>query len=254
MAMVPEADPADLIRREPDERLLGEDLPALPESAGAPAPLRQVAARRLIVGAGATLTAVSLLVGIVLSVVGVASTVAGGLHALSAAELAVGLVLMATHWGWVHVAEAAAGSVQQRGNRDAASRRREWLHSIEPYPRLSVQTEAAPDGAITILTLRHRPVPSGSHSFTFAREILAREVHPGSDPAAAVSERAELLRRRAAAVTASERERFETVRDALAHSTLTREDECQRRAALRAESQALSEQINANLRDEPLDG
>lgn len=251
--MLPEADPAELIGREPDERLLHQDLLALPDSVGRPAALVAPPARRLITGAGAALTAVSLLAGIVLIGLGGISGLGAGLSSEAIVELVAGLALVATHWGWVHVSEFVAGALEERCTRETRAERRDWLLGIEPYARFSVQSESAADGSITIITQRHRPVPTGEHSFTFSREVITSEHHHGAEAGAEVAERAELLRREAAAATARERTRFESARNAAALSSLAREDEEQRRAALRAESEALSEQINANLRNEPLD-
>jgi hypothetical protein len=67
-----------------------------------------------------------------------------------------------------------------------------------------------------------------------------------------VTERAELLRRQAAQDTARERERYEAAHDAYEQAMLENADEQERLAAARAASQALSEQINTNLREPPL--
>jgi hypothetical protein len=131
-------------------------------------------------------------------------------------------------------------------------RRRQWLACIEPYTRWSVSTEAGDDGSITIVTLRHRPVPAGDRKFTFRREVVGRETYSADEPAAVVTERAELLRRQAAATTGRERERYEVANHAYHRTLLARDDEQQRLAATRAASEALSEQINSNLRDPPL--
>ena len=108
------------------------------------------------------------------------------------------------------------------------------------------------DGSIDIDCVRFRPVRSGPNSFTFAREIHSHEVHAPDEPAAVVSERAEELRRQAAQRTEYERERYEIAADAYTTALLGDADEEQRRAAQRAASEALSGQINANLRDPPL--
>src|SRR6185312_7836126 len=92
-------------------------------------------------------------------------------------------------------------------NAEVVKRRRQWLAAIEPYPRLEVSTEVGDDGSIAIRTLRHRPVRVGSETFTFVREVEHREVHPPDEPAAAVTERAETLRREAAMVNEEARRR-----------------------------------------------
>jgi hypothetical protein len=67
-----------------------------------------------------------------------------------------------------------------------------------------------------------------------------------------VTERAEHLRREAALVTERERKRYEVAADAYRAALMGRADDEQRRLAQRAASEALSGQINANLREPPL--
>ena len=66
------------------------------------------------------------------------------------------------------------------------------------------------------------------------------------------AERAELLRRQAAADQSRERERYEVARDAYERALLANADDQERLAAVRAASEALSERINTHLRDPPL--
>jgi hypothetical protein len=164
----------------------------------------------------------------------------------------LGIVLASTHWGWVHVAELTGNAIEGRRTAALQLQQRHWLLEIEPYPRWEVTTIAGEDGSITILTVCHRPVPEGERKFTFVREEVAREVHSPDEPAAAVAERAELIRREAAAETERARQDFEAARDAYEEALMARDDEQQRRAALQAASEALSERINAHLRDPPL--
>lgn len=247
-----EVDLLDLVGREPDERLLSEDAAQLPDALGAPPALPASRGRGRIVAVGATLTGVTLVGGLALIVFAAVELIASGLDATSVAALVVGLVLVATHWGWVHVAEMSANALEQRHNLQLGEGRRQWLAAVEPYARWSVSTQADPDGSITIVTERHQPIPVGERAFTFRREIEAREVHSGEEPAATVAERAELLRRQAATATTRARDRFAVANDAYERTLLVRDDEEQRVAALRAASEALSEQINAHLRDPPL--
>lgn len=250
--MAREADPVQLVGREPDPRLLEEDLAHLPTSVGRPQPLPSSPARGRLVAVGATLTGVTLLAGLALIVLGVIDAVVGELGTASVAAIAVGAALVATHWGWVHVAEASANALEERHNRGLRDRRSAWLADIQPYTRWEVSTRAGDDGSVTIFTVCHRPVPTREGHFTFVREIAHREVHSGEEPAAAITERAELLRRRAAAATRSDRERYEVARDAYDRALLNADDEQQRLAATRAASEALSQRINDNLRDPPL--
>ena len=250
--MPPEKDLADLIARRPDERLLGDDLGKLPTAVGRPEEIPPSPARKRIVALGAALTGVTLVLGTLLTVLGAVAGVASGFDTWPVLALAVGILLVATHWGWVHVAELTGQRLEGREHRDEFNRRRAWLEQIQPYQRWEVSASTGEDGSIAIATVTYRPVPCREGTFTFVREQVAREVHPGEEPAAAVAERAELVRRQAAADTGRERERFEAARDAYENARLANADEQERLAAVRAASEALSERINSNLRDPPL--
>jgi hypothetical protein len=235
-----------------DEQLLSEYPSNLPAAIGRPPAVAPSGTRGRIVALGATLTGLTLIAGVALVVLGVVDALSGGIDLLAIAALALGVALAGTHWGWVHVAEATADAIEHRRDSEIAGARRQWLLTIEPYVRYEVTTSVAEDGSITINRVRHRPVPSGARRFTFARETERVEVHSGDEAAAAVAERAELLRRDAAADTERERERFAIVADAHQRAVLGQLDEQQELAVRRAGSQALSEQINSNLRDPPL--
>jgi hypothetical protein len=247
-----EADLLELLGREPDQRLLAEDLGQLPASVGQPEALPDTPRRRRLVAVGATLTGVTLIGGVALIVVGLIAAVVSGFGIAAIAAIVIGIALVGTHWGWVHVAELSANTLEERRHASVLDRRREWLKQVEPYTRWEVSTNAHQDGAIAIVTTRYRPIPRGERTFTFLREETARETHSADEPAAAVTERAELLRRAAAADTKRERERYEAARDAYETALLARGDEQERLAALRAASEALSERINTNLREPPL--
>jgi hypothetical protein len=249
--MSPEADPLEFVGYKPDDRLLDEDLSQLPATLGRPDDLPVSRARRRVVGVGATLTGVTLVLGIALIVVGVGEAISSAL-VLAVSAIVFGILLIATHWGWVHVAELSANVIENRRNHALLDMRRHWLAAVEPYTHWEVRTRAEDDGSIVIETLRHDPVRRGERTFTFVREIEARGIHSGDEPAATVTERAELLRRQAAAQTQGARERFEAARDAYERALISGDDEQQRRAALRAASQALSERINSNLADPPV--
>jgi hypothetical protein len=250
--MAREPDLTELVSLQPDERLLGEDLAKLPDSVGEPDRLPDSPARRRIVGTGAAMTGVSLVGGVGLMVLGVVEAIDGASAALVVAAFVIGILLVATHWGWVHVAELTANNLEGRRNTSVQERRLDWLRSIEPYPRWEVSTRTAQDGSISIVTVRYGPVPSREGKFTFVREEVACEVHSGDETAAAVAERAELLRRSAAADTERERQRYQVGHDAYERARLADADEQERLAAVRAASEALSEQINSNLRNPPL--
>ncbi len=245
-------DQSELLGLTADERLLGEDAENLPAVVGRPEPLPGPSrARGKVVALGATLTGLSLLLGLALIAVGIGEAVANAVI-LAIAAIAFGVLFIGTHWGWVHVAEFSAQRIERRRDHDVLARRQQWLRSIKPYTRHEVMTLVDDDGAITIVRIRKLPVLSGQHTFTFRREIEAEEVHSAEEPGAAVAERAELLRRRAAADTERERERFELAADAYDTALMRSDDDEQQRIARRAASQALSEQINTNLREPPL--
>jgi hypothetical protein len=126
------------------------------------------------------------------------------------------------------------------------------LRAIAPFVRYEISTTAGDDGVITIERVRYRPVRASEHTFVFEREVEFREVHGGDEPAAVISERAELLRRQAAGDTERERERFQARAGEFEHAALVAEDDRARAEVVAAESRALSEQINANLREPPL--
>lgn len=241
-----------LLGRIADEHLLSERS-ALPAALERPAPILPNQRRRWIVGVGATLTGVTLVGGIALIVSALVGIIASGFGALEIAALAIGIVLVATHWGWVHVAEFTAMTLEGRQERAALERSGRWLAAIEPYTRYEVSTHVGEDGAITIVRRRHRPMPSGEGRFTFVTEVEHSEVHSADEPGAVVAERAEALRRQAALDTERERQRWNGVVGELETEQMRREQEERLKEALRAESQALSERINENLRDPPLE-
>src|SRR5437763_14296585 len=165
------SDPAELVGREPDERLLSEDLDKLPAAVGRPEIPPPARARRRIVGAGAALTGVSLVIGVLLVLAGVVDAIASGLEGSALLALAVGVILIATHWGWVHVAEITGSAPEGRANAEVLTHNREWLAEIEPYARFEVSTAVEDDGSISIESVRFRPVTRGERGFTFVRTV-----------------------------------------------------------------------------------
>jgi hypothetical protein len=243
---------SDLIGLAADESLLGAAPEQLPPSLGRPAALTVSPSRGRVVGVGVTLTGLTLVGGIALIILGLIELVIGGGGAIAVVALALGLLLAGTHWGWVHVAEATAVGLDRRANAPALDQRSRWLGAIAPFTRYEITTRAADDGSITIERIRYQPVRHSDRTFTFRADNELTEVHSGEEPGAAISERAELLRRQAALDTERERQRFQT--QAEAYELVAREAtfDRERQEAAAAESRALSEQINANLRDPPL--
>jgi hypothetical protein len=250
--MTPESDLVELLGSTADEQLLAAGGAALPHEVGRPEPPPPPSRRRRgIVGAGATLTGVTMVGGIVLFALGAIDALAAG-SVFALVLMLIGVVLVGTHWGWVHVAELTANSLEAHRGRAVQERNRRWLATIKPYTRYEISTRVADDGSICIVRSRYRPVRRGERTFTFVRETESEELHSADEAAAAVTERAELLRREAARDTARERERYDVAADAYETALLEQGDEQERLAARRAASAALSEQINANLRDPPL--
>ena len=250
--MPPDSNTDELVDCVADEGLLAEDLPNVPVAVGHPETIPPSRTRGRLVGVGATLTGVTLITGIALIALGAIEVLSSGVDLLAVCALVVGLVLTGTHWGWVHVAEATADAIERRRNSEILARRQQWLEAIEPYTRYEVTTSVEDDGSITISRIQLRPVRKGERGFTFVRDIERTEVHPDDEPAAAIAERAELLRREAAVDTERERARFEVAADAYQTALLGHHDERQRLEARRAASAALSQQINSNLHEPPL--
>ena len=244
--------PEQLVGLVADERLLSEDPALLPAAVGLPEPIPTRAARRRLVGVGATLTGVTLIGGIALAILGAVELLFEGGGGLAVIALVVGLVLASTHWGWVHVAELTATRVELRSNSGIVDERRAWLEAIAPFTRYEVTTSAGDDGSITIERIRHRPMRSGEGTFVFERSVELTEMHHGDEPAAIVSERAELLRHAAAVDTERERAAFQERADELNWATLAEGEHRERTREQAEAARALSEQINANLREPPL--
>ena len=162
-------------------------------------------------------------------------------------------MLVATHWGWVHVAELTANSIEGRGNAVVEDRRRQWLSTIQPYTRFEINTRVEDDGSITIYRVAS---PSGREwrapvHVRPRASTTRRSTRPTSPPRRSPSAPS-CSAAQAAQDTERERERYQIAADAYESVLLDDADEQQRRLAQRAASEALSNQINSNLRDPPL--
>lgn len=246
-------EPDELVGAQADERLLDGDPALLPAALGRPDLLPASRARAPIVGVGAAMTGITLIGGIGLVIAGLVMGFADGLNLLNGLLIVIGLALAGTHWGWVHVAELTANTVDVRHAREVAGRRQAWLQAVAPHAYHEVFTEVEQDGTIAIVTVRYAPVATGPGRFTFERRELDRERHSAEEPAAEVTERAERLRREAALATEQELRRYLIAADRRQDEELLAEDERARLEAARAASLALSEQINAHLRQPPLE-
>ena len=198
------------------------------------------------------MTGVTLVAGIALAVVGVVE-LASGHDGRGLAALIVGLVLAGTHWGWVHVAELTANASPSAPRRPGA--RGAPGMAVADRPR-SIASRSAPapgpDGAIAIERVHLAPVAVDKSHFAFTRTATVVERHPAEMGAAVVAERAELIRREAQRDTERARERYELALGDRETARLSAERDAQSRDAEVAASRALTEQINARLRDPPL--
>ena len=88
-----------------------------------------------------TLTAVTLIGGVALAILGAVELLFEGGGALALVALVVGLVLASTHWGWVHVAEVSALGIERRSNAGVVDRRQAWLHEIAPFTHYEVSDQ-----------------------------------------------------------------------------------------------------------------
>ena len=245
-------DPTNFLGLSPDERLLEKDMSKLPEAEQRQLPVKSERGTSMVLNAGVALTAASLIGGVVLLVLGVILSLAGHLSLGNALLMAVGGFLVATHWGWVHVAEFIRQGMEGHAGKEVQREMAPWLSAVHPYTRWSVITEVLDDGSIRIVRLQHDPVHTLPGKFSFTSERVKEEAHSGDLPAERIAERAETLRREAALETAEERERWEVAADAYETALLAAGGEAAQTEARRAASAALSERINRNLREPPL--
>jgi hypothetical protein len=204
------------------------------------------------VALGATLTGITLVGGIVLTAFGAIDGISSGFSGVALVALILGILMISTHWGWVHVAEFTAQGIEGRQSGQADAARHAWLGTIEPYTRYEVSTNAEADGSLTIATIRHRPVADRAGYFTFEREVLDPERHSDEEPTAEIAERAEHRRREAALMTERERERYQAAAEDHERALLGQQNAEQHLLERRAASEALAQQINTNLKDPPL--
>lgn len=236
----------------PDPQLLDDDLINLP-SAEQPreSPVSTQRHDRLV-AAGSALTGVSLIGGATLLLWAGWRLLFHGGGAFDVVLAGIGLVLAATHWGWVHVAEYAGLTIDARQANETEVHRKQWLATIEPYPRFSVATSVGDDGTVRVQRFLHRPVLTDRSTFTFVRESDLEHVHEVDAPAEVIAADVETMRRQARVQTDRMKGLWDTVSTAYSTALLAAHDDQQRLAAHRAAALALSEHINASLLEVPL--
>ena len=235
-----------------DRRLLNEDLSNLPEAEQRREPEIATEKHDRLVAAGSLLTGVSLIGGAALALYGGWQALFNGGGALDAVVALIGILLVATHWGWVHVAEYVGLTIDEHQQRANDERARAWLAAIQPYPRFSVSTSVLDDASTRVERVVHRPVLTSQHTFTFVRETDAEATYDADASAAAIASTVETMRRQARIDTDRLSELWEAAATTYAAALTSAHDDQQRIAAQREAATALSEHINASLLEPPL--
>ncbi len=235
-----------------DRRLLDEDLVNLPDAEQHREPVISTHQHDRLVAAGSFATGATLIGGAALLLYGGWQLLFGGGGAVGAVLALIGLLLVATHWGWVHVAEYIGLTIDGRQQSAADDRRQEWLARIEPYPRFSVSTSVLDDASTRVERVLHQPVLTPQHTFTFVREPDAEKTFDADASAEVIATAVETMRRQARLETDRLRELWEAASSAYVAALRGAEDDQQRLVAQRAAATALSEHINASLLDPPL--
>ncbi|MGH2896116.1 MAG: hypothetical protein ACRDPM_23005, partial [Solirubrobacteraceae bacterium] len=175
----------------------------------------------------------------------------GGL-AFAAVLTVIGHLLPATHRGWVHVAEYAGLTIDERRRRAVSAQSDDWLATIRPYPRFSVSTDVLDDAATRVTRFVHRPLLTPQHTFTFVRETDTAHTYDADAPAAIIATSVEAMRRQAQVDTDRLRGHWQAASSAYEAARLRADDDERDLAAQRAAATALSEHINASLHQPPL--
>jgi hypothetical protein len=235
-----------------DPRLLDEDMVNLPPAEQRHEPAMSTGRHDRLVTAGSFMTGATLIGGGAMAAYAAWRLLFQSGGAVDIVIAAIGLVLVITHWGWVHVAEYARLTLDERHMRAADQRRREWLAQLEPYPRFSVSTKVLDDASTCVQRVLHRPLLTERGTFTFVREARAAETYEADTPAAVIAAGVETTRRQARLDTDRLRELWESASSSYEASLLSAQGDEERLAAERAAAAALSEHINASLREPPL--
>jgi hypothetical protein len=237
----------------PDKRLLEEDLLNLPDAEQLREPPAITSANHnRLVAAGSVLTGATLIGGVALALFGGWELLFRSGGVVAATLALVGILLAATHWGWVHVAEYVGLTIDDRHDRAADERRQDWLAGIQPYPRFSVRTSVLDDASTRVERILHRPVLTAHNTFTFVREPDAEETYDAQASAATIAAAVETMRRQARLDTDRVRDVWQAASTAYDAAMLSAHDEQERLAAQHAAATALSEHINSSLLEPPL--
>jgi len=231
---------------------LNEDLFNLPATEQRREPEVVTKKHDRLVAAGSLLTAVSLIGGAAMAVYGGWQVLLNGGGVLDAVVAVIGILLVATHWGWVHVAEYIGLTIDDHQQRANAEHARAWLSEIQPYPRFSVSTSVLDDASTRVERFLHQPVLTAHQTFTFVRETTDDTTYDADASAETIAATVETMRRQARIDTDRLRELWEAASTTYAAALSSADSEQRRLAAQRAAATALSDHINAGLREPPL--
>jgi hypothetical protein len=235
-----------------DRRLLNEDLVNLPDSEQYREPVASSQQHDRIVAAGSLLTGVTLIGGAAMLLYAGWQLVFEDAGAFAVVVGVIGILLAATHWGWVHVAEYIGLTIDEHRRRLSDERGQEWLATIQPHPRFSVSTSVLDDASTRVERVLHQPVLTAQQTFTFVREVDAEKTFDAHASAEVIAATVETMRRQARLETDRLRELWEAASTAYTAALLSARDDQQRLAAQRAAATALSEHINSSLLEPPL--
>jgi hypothetical protein len=235
-----------------DKRLLEQDLVNLPDAEQQREPAISTQRHDRLVATGSLLTGVTLVGGAAMLLYGAWQLLFEGGGAFAAVVGVIGLLLTATHWGWVHVAEYIGLSIDEQRQHSSDERRQEWLAAIQPYPRFSVSTGVLGDASTRVERVLHQPVLTADQTFTFVRKTVAEVTYDAGASAEVIATTVETMRREARLETDRLRELWEAASTAYEAALSSAHDDQQQLAAQRAAAIALSEHINASLLEPPL--
>ena len=102
---------------DPDRGLLEGDGVNLPQTERPPEPAAPSPRHGRLVATGSALTGITLVGGVALTIYGVAQLLFNGGGAFDVVVAVIGILLAATHWGWVHVAEYVGLTIDDREQR-----------------------------------------------------------------------------------------------------------------------------------------
>jgi hypothetical protein len=235
-----------------DRRLLDGELDGLAGLRPRPAPATTTARHDRLVAAGSAMTAATLIGGGAMAIYGGQRLLFGSGGAFAVVLTVIGILLAATHWGWVHVAEYIGVGIDQRQERAGRDRTDLWLQTIEPYPRFTVNTSVHADASTSLERVLYKPVLTDAQTFTFVREAATAFTYDADTPAQVIADKVETLRRQTRLETDRVAELWEAASTAYAAALHDAHGDEQRLEAQRAAATALSEHLNASLLEPPL--